>query len=66
MIVAVSEATSGSGSWCWNVKRHRHHRCETVASSEHACLSRGDAMQAAEEFVAAEQTWDRSNSETAS
>ena len=63
MIVAVSEANGALRSWRWNVKRRRHNHWEIVATSERACLSRADAMQAAEAFLSAELTWDRSNPE---
>ena len=61
MVVAVSDANGAPGSWRWNVKRHRQNRWETIVSSDRAYLSRGDAVQAAEDFMSAERTWDRSD-----
>ena len=51
MVVAASDANGAPGSWRWNVKRHRQDRWETVVSSDRACLSCGDAVQAAEDFM---------------
>ena len=61
MVVAVSDANSAPGLWRWNVKQHRQNRWKTIVTSNRAYLSRGDAVQAAEDSMSVERTWDRSD-----